>query len=110
MKLLFDHNLSPRLLARLADLFPDTTHVALVKLDRATDEAVWAYAHQRNCIIVTKDADFSELSILRGSPPKVLWHRIGNCTTTEIEALLRRSESTIAAFATDAEASTLSLA
>jgi predicted nuclease of predicted toxin-antitoxin system len=109
MKLLFDHNLSPRLPARLADIFPDATHVALVDLDRASDAAVWSYARQHDCIIVTKDADFSELSLLRGSPPKVLRIRIGNCTTSEIESLLRRWASTIADFVADAEASTLSL-
>ena len=45
MKLLFDHDLSPRLVRRLADLYPNASHVALVGLDRATDLAVWTYAH-----------------------------------------------------------------
>jgi predicted nuclease of predicted toxin-antitoxin system len=40
-------------------------------------------------IIVTKDSDFSELSLLRGFPPKVIWIRIGNCTTNDIESLIR---------------------
>jgi predicted nuclease of predicted toxin-antitoxin system len=38
--LLFDQNLSPRLVNRLADLFPGALHVAQVGLDRATDLAV----------------------------------------------------------------------
>ena len=44
MKLLLDQNLSPRLVARLADLFPDSQHVSYVGLDRASDRAVWDYA------------------------------------------------------------------
>jgi predicted nuclease of predicted toxin-antitoxin system len=109
MKLLLDHNLWPRLLTDLADIFRDSTHVALVGLDRASDESVWAYAHAEECMIVTKDADFSDLSILRGFPPKVIWLRIGNCTTDQIAALLRRHHATIAAFAADPEAGMLAL-
>lgn len=33
MKLLFDHNLSPRLVQRLADLCPDSTHVYTIDVD-----------------------------------------------------------------------------
>lgn len=55
MKLLFDHNLSPRLVGRLADLYPDTTHVSLVGLDRASDIAVWDHARTSGSITVTYD-------------------------------------------------------
>ena len=41
MKLLFDQNLSPRLIARLADLFPESVHVSDVELDRVGDLEVW---------------------------------------------------------------------
>lgn len=89
MKLLLDQNLSPRLVSRLADVFPDVTHVSALGLDRASDDDVWAYAATNGCIIVTKDADFSERSTLRGFPPKVIWLRLGNCTTNRIEQALR---------------------
>jgi predicted nuclease of predicted toxin-antitoxin system len=89
MKLLIDQNLSPRLVDRLADVFPNSGHVYQLGLDRASDEEVWAYARDNEFIIVTKDADFSELGTLRGFPPKVIWIRAGNCTTAQIEALLR---------------------
>jgi predicted nuclease of predicted toxin-antitoxin system len=109
MSLLFDHNLSVRLIARLADLFPQATHVTLVGLDRATDSVVWAYAQSHNLAIVTKDSDFSDLSVLRGFPPKVIWLRLGNCTTTQIEALLRRQAVTIQDFLIDQTVGTLVL-
>jgi predicted nuclease of predicted toxin-antitoxin system len=110
MRLLLDHNLSRRLLARLADIFPDATHVALIGLERANDDAVWTYALTHDCVIVTKDADFSELSVRRGSPPKVIWLRIGNCTTDQIAAMLRHHHHTIVAFQADPDAGILSLA
>ena len=75
MKLLFDQNLSPRLPAGLADVFLGSTHVALVGLGSADDSAVWEYARAHGYVVVSKDADFNELSIVRGSPPKVVWVR-----------------------------------
>lgn len=88
MKLLFDHNLSPRLVNRLADLYPDSNHLFNLNLDTAEDSFVWEYARDNDFVIVTKDSDFSELSLLRGFPPKVIWIRIGNCTTKDIESLI----------------------
>ena len=89
MKLLFDQNLSPRLVERLTDIFPDSTHVYLKGLDRATDDVAWKWAHEHGFTIVTKDADFNELSTLRGFPPKIIWIRAGNRTTAQIERLIR---------------------
>ena len=89
MKLLFDHNLSPRLVSRLADLYPDSNHLFNLNLDTAEDSFVWQYARDNDFTIVTKDSDFSELTLLRGFPPKVIWIRIGNCTTKDIESLIR---------------------
>jgi predicted nuclease of predicted toxin-antitoxin system len=64
--LLFDQNLSSRLVNRLADLFPGALHVSQLGLDRATDLAVWEYAGAHDCALVAKDADFSDLSVLCG--------------------------------------------
>jgi predicted nuclease of predicted toxin-antitoxin system len=44
MKLLFDENLSPILPAKLADLFPGSTHVDLCDLGSAPDERIWEFA------------------------------------------------------------------
>ena len=89
MKLLLDQNLSPRLVRRLADLYPNSTHVSEIGLDRALDRDVWDYARQHDYLIVTKDVDFSEFSLLQGFPPKVVWIRRGNCSTLDIETILR---------------------
>jgi predicted nuclease of predicted toxin-antitoxin system len=75
MKLLFDQNLSPRLVNRLADLHPDSQHVSFIGLDQADDRGVWTYANQYNFTVVTRDSDFGELTVLKEFPPKVIWIR-----------------------------------
>lgn len=107
--LLFDQNLSPRLVDQLDDLFPGSKHVSSVNLDTATDEAVWLFARENGFIITTKDADFTELGIVRGFPPKVLWIRRGNCSTKDIEALIRDNYTAITALGEDAETGVLAL-
>jgi predicted nuclease of predicted toxin-antitoxin system len=98
VKLLIDENLSPRLAAMLGDLFPGTRHVEGCELNSASDEDVWQYAGRHGFAIVSKDSDFSELSALRGSPPKVIWLRAGNCTTNHAELALRESQQDISRF------------
>lgn len=109
MKLLFDHNLSPDLVNRLADLFPESSHVFLLNLHEEEDLVVWDYAREREFIVVSKDADFSELSVLRGFPPKLLWLRIGNCGTEDIESLIRANYAYIVQMIDDDERGILSL-
>jgi predicted nuclease of predicted toxin-antitoxin system len=79
VKLLFDHNLSFKLVDRLSDLYPDSNHVYKLGLDKVDDTDIWEYAQANDFIIVTKDADFSDLCLLQGFPPKVVWIRRGNC-------------------------------
>ena len=95
MKLLFDQNLSPRLVDLLVDVFPESSHVQSVSLDCATDEAVWQYARENRFTIVTKDSDFQERSQVARSVPCVVWIRRGNCSTTYIEAMLRKHADAI---------------
>jgi predicted nuclease of predicted toxin-antitoxin system len=101
MKLLFDQNLSPRLVTRLVELYPDSNHVYPLRLDRVLDHEVYEYARREGFLLVTKDADFSDLCVLRGFPPKVIWIRRGNCTTVTIEQILRRHYDDIKALSSD---------
>ena len=103
MKLLFDENLSPELVRALAAEYPASSHVHLVGLGRALDDEVWRYAGEQGFLIVTKDSDFHEKSLLRGSPPKVVWLRLGNCSTREIQELLRHYVQSVRDLATDPE-------
>ena len=95
MKLLYDQNLSPRLVDRLADLYPNSKHVYEIGLDQSNDGTLWTYAQHHDFIIATRDADFNEISIIRGFPPKVVWIRRGNCSTRDIETMLRSHFDTI---------------
>ncbi len=97
MKLLFDQNLSPRLLRRLHDLYPDSAHVSQLELDRADDAEIWVFAQKHGFTIVSKDTDFNDLGTLRGFPPKIIWIRRGNCSTNDIEEILREHEVAVRA-------------
>lgn len=110
MRLLFDQNLSPRLVHRLSDVYPDASHVSSVGMDRASDDEIWRYARENDCIIVTSDADFSDLAALHGFPPRVVWLRLGNSTTDQIESTLRKSFQPIQAMVGDAAVGVLILA
>ena len=109
MKFLFDENLSHRPVAQLADLFPDSVHVRDVGLRAADDQAVWQYAQDHELIICSKDSDLHQRSFLLGFPPKVVWVRLGNCSTGDIEMLVRKHFETIQTFADDDYASFLIL-
>lgn len=109
VRLLLDQNLAPVLVRRLGDLFPDSAHVRDVGLARADDEDVWAYASANGYTIVSKDADYHQMSFLRGGPPKTVWIRRGNCTTVEIEEVLRQRHGDLLAFAEAEDAAFLVL-
>jgi predicted nuclease of predicted toxin-antitoxin system len=81
----FDQNLSPSLVSRFADVFPDSSHVSLLSLDRASDEAVWQFARDNDFSLVSKDAGFSDLSLLRSHTTLGGWLRLGNCATAQVE-------------------------
>jgi predicted nuclease of predicted toxin-antitoxin system len=109
LKLLLDENLSPRLIALIGDLYPGSRHVEDCELLNAPDEEVWRFAAENGFAIVSKDSDFSELSALHGSPPKVIWLRVGNCTTDRAGLALRDSFASIQAFLETNEESCLVL-
>ena len=109
MKLLFDENLSPKLPRLLAARFPGSSHVRECGLLGQTDEDVWEYARLQSCILVSKDSDFQQRSLLYGHPPKVVWLRIGNCTRQQLVEFIANHESEIRTFGADALESVLVL-
>jgi len=97
LKLLFDANLSPKLVGRLADLFPGSAHVFDTSLARATpDEKIWEYAAAEGYTIVTADSDFLTLAKSQGAPPHVV--HLENCDyrTSKVESVLRHHAVRIA--------------
>ena len=93
MKLLFDENLSPKLVAALTDIFPESAHVDRVGLGGESDNEVWDYAKANRYIIASKDSDFYDKSILFGHPPKIIWIKRGNCSNRQIQLLLRNQQT-----------------
>lgn len=109
MKLLFDENLSAKLPSLLADIFPNSTHVRDIGLKSSDDPLVWDYAKANDFVIVSKDTDMHDLSLVYGNPPKVIWVRLGNCSTSDVENLLRREFELIKYFFDDEFTSLLAL-
>ena len=97
-KLLFDNNISHRVIARISDIFPNANHVMLESLDESTDREVWRFARQNDYTIVTKDSDFNDLAIYHGSPPKIIWIKVGNCKVAQIAKILQDNSDVIKSF------------
>ena len=99
--LLLDENISRRILPVLEPHFPGSSHVCLAGLERALDDDIWQFAKANGYSIVTCDSDFHELSLLRGSPPKVVWLQAGNMSNSAVANLLVAASSQIAAAMSD---------
>lgn len=109
MKLLLDHNLSHKIVPRLQELYPGSSQTRLLGFARAADPEIWFYARTHDFLLVSKDNDFAELAVLRGSPPKVVWLRLGNCSSAAVEKLLSRNFTVIAEFVADPQRVVLEL-
>jgi predicted nuclease of predicted toxin-antitoxin system len=109
VKLLLDHNLSHKLVDRLADLYPGSTQTRLLRFSRSGDSELWFYARTHGFVLVTKDSDIAELAVLRGAPPKVIWLRMGNCSARSVEDALRANVTRIEEFAATEERIVLEL-
>jgi predicted nuclease of predicted toxin-antitoxin system len=109
LKLLVDENLSQTLPTMIADLFPGSSHVRQAELGSTPDILIWEYAEVNGFAILTKDQDFASLSLTRGLPPKVILLEVGNCSTAEIEHIVRRNAIRFSEFDYDSDRSLLIL-
>ncbi len=108
MRLLFDENLAPRLVRRLADVYADPAHVRDVGLARAEDADVWSMPVLTGLQSSPRTLTSSnqQRSFVEDHPPKVIWFRLGNCSTADtrdIERLLRDRQQEVVAFGADAD-------
>ena len=101
LKLLFDQNISPRIVRHLASTFKYSKQVRQVGLEDASDDNIFEYAKANGFSIVTFDSDFVDLNTMRGIPPKVIWLRTGNLITKSIAELLNQHLGTIVDFLGD---------
>jgi predicted nuclease of predicted toxin-antitoxin system len=110
VKLLLDENLSDRIVYRIIDLYPNSERVKTLTLTNTDDEIIWEYAKANDFVIVSKDADFHQRSLLCGHPPKFIYLRIGNSPTSKIVQILRDNFDTIIQFSDRESESILVLA
>lgn len=89
MRLLFDENVSPRLVAGLSDVFPESVHVRDAGLSRATDAEIWDYARDHGLTIVSKDSDFHQAQLPQGLASEGHLDSAGKLYYDDIEELLR---------------------
>jgi predicted nuclease of predicted toxin-antitoxin system len=101
MKLLLDQNISFRITNKIQDLIPGSKQVRDLRLENSKDSFLWNYAKENNYCIVTFDGDFYDLGLIKGSSPKVIWLRLGNTSTQNIEMVLRKNYHLIKTFLTD---------
>ena len=98
MKLLLDENLSDRIIRSVLDLYRVAEHVIAVNLMHTDDAVIWEYARIYDFVIVSKDSDFHQRSLLHGHPPKFIYLRIGNSPTSKIVEILRDQFDVISQF------------
>jgi predicted nuclease of predicted toxin-antitoxin system len=103
MKLLFDQNISYRVIKKLQNYFPGCIHVSDCKLSDCEDPEIWGFAKDNDFVIVTFDSDFYDISIINGQPPKIIWIRSGNLSTNEVVKLMIDNQQIINAFLKDSD-------
>ena len=98
MKLLFDQNISFRVIKKISAKFPQAKQVRELRLENNSDNQIWEYAKANGYTIVTFDADFYDLASLNGHPPKIIWLRTGNTTTENIADIFNKQAEPIRDF------------
>jgi len=101
MKLLFDQNISYRILKLLSNDFLGSSHVKKEGLVNESDRVIWEFAKTNGYTIVSQDADFNDLCLLNGFPPKIVWIRTGNLPTKTILFLLNQHLNDLIKFIKD---------
>ncbi|MEH3115016.1 DUF5615 family PIN-like protein [Pedobacter terrae] len=98
MKLLFDQNISFRIIKLIQLAFPQREQIRKLNLENKSAKEIWTFAGQNDFTIVTFDADFYEFSNLYGDPPKIIWLRTGNNTTISVSQILLAKKELIVEF------------
>ena len=110
MKLLFDQNISFRIVQMLhLPVFADCRHVQTVGLNDSNDLDIWKFAKQQGFTIVTFDSDFFDMLIVRDFPPKIIWFRTGNLTTSKIAEWMLNNHIKISSFIENPDQSCLEI-
>ena len=102
MKIIIDENISSRLISRIQYVFPDVEHVKTLGLMTVNDFTIFMFARQNAYdAILTLDEDYFNLQLTHGMPPKIIWLRVGNCSTNALAQVILNNVDTIYAFLFD---------
>ena len=88
MKILFDQNISFRIIDKIKHLYPEAKQIRELGLENSSDMEIWIFANKNQYTIITFDSDFFDISNIKGHPPKVIWLKTGNCTTNNVKEIL----------------------
>lgn len=103
MRLLFDQNISYRVVNKLKSKFPDCLHVNQTGLKNPDDREIWQYAKQKDFVIVSHDKDFDDLILINGFPPKIVKLKTGNLSNEETIKIILENESALNEFISNPE-------
>lgn len=103
MKLLFDQNISYRILKDLPETYSGSSHIITEGLINSSDFTIWEYAKLHQFMIVTQDSDFNDIYLLKGFPPKILWFQTGNLRTNDLAIILKNQQNEIINFQNNEE-------
>lgn len=103
--MLFDQNISFRIIKKFEDVFPEAKQVGQLNLYNSSDIEIWNFAKENDFSIVTFDSDFIDISALKGHPPKIVWLRYGNTSTENIAEALKKQHSIIIEFLSSSDES-----
>jgi predicted nuclease of predicted toxin-antitoxin system len=95
VSILFDQNISFRIISKIASNFPTAKQVRQLGIENFSDIEIWQYAKQNKFTIVTFDSDFFDLSNLKGHPPKIVWLRFGNTKTDFLAEIINSKKAII---------------
>ena len=83
-RLLIDENLPFSLGSRLGVDYIHAPQIA----EQASDSLLWQQARENDWVVLTRDTDFFDRLLVRGTPPKIVWVRLGNVRKNDLLRML----------------------
>jgi predicted nuclease of predicted toxin-antitoxin system len=109
VKLLFDENISFRIVRGVLPHFPDSQHTKDIVPALTGDHSIFKFAKENDFTIVTFDVDFQHIQMMNGFPPKIIWLRLGNTSTLDVLNRLLEKSKIIIQFINNEDSGTLEI-
>ena len=87
-----DEQISPKFAVWLAQRFQVECHsVDTLGYFNTPDIEIFEKARAENVIVITKDRDFREMVLKKGTPPQVVWVTCGNTSTARLQVIFEKA-------------------